>query len=161
MASALLRKRQKEAEHGTAGTLGENRFLAPLRLFLLFIFFDLDSSADLLRAISSQHQRPPLATAAQPGASNQPARASGSPSSSESGDSYHSNPWGPAESDEDPYEGYLISYSHADLLVFHRERDEAREELGDVSKKFGIEQAEWEDQRKQLCDAVTSLIFSV
>jgi hypothetical protein len=73
MASALLKKRQKEAEHGTAGTLGENRFLAPLRLFLLFIFFDLDSSADLLRevrAISSQHQCPPPATATQPGVSN-------------------------------------------------------------------------------------------
>ena len=51
-------------------------------------------------------------------------------------------------------------YSHEEALKFCQERDEAWEELGDVSKKFGIEQAEWEDQRKQLCDAITGLISS-
>ena len=50
-------------------------------------------------------------------------------------------------------------YAHEEALSFRKERDEARRELGDVSKQFGIEQAEWEDQRKQLCDAITGLII--
>ena len=52
-----------------------------------------------------------------------------------------------------------LPYGHEEALVFRQERDEARRELGEVSKQFGIEQAEWEDQRKQFCDAITCMNF--
>ena len=95
----------------------------------------------------------------QPGTSNRPAPDSGSPSSSsssDSGDSHNLDSRGPAElADENP------PYTHEEALRIRKERDEAREELGEVSKQFGIAQAEWEDQRKQLCDAITGLMSFV
>ena len=113
--------------------------------------FDFSSSFIRIRVISSsQYHLLPPATAAQPGTPS-----SSSSGSSSSSSSYHPNPWGPAE----PADAHH-PYSHEEALKFRQERDEAREELGDVSKKFGIEQAEWEDQRKQLCDAITGLISS-
>ena len=94
----------------------------------------------------------------QPGTSN-PVPVSGSSSSSsssESDNSHNPNPRGLAElADENP------PYTHEEALRFCKERDEARKELGDVSKQFGIAQAEWEDQRKQLCDAITGLMSFV
>jgi hypothetical protein len=37
---------------------------------------------------------------------------------------------------------------------FKAERDETRRELGDVSKKAGIAELEWEHQRKQLLETI-------
>ena len=47
-----------------------------------------------------------------------------------------------------------FQYSHWEALTFRQERDTIREEYSTVSKKFGIEQAEWEHERKQFCDAI-------
>ena len=148
VASILPTGRLKEAEHRAAGVVGTIRLFAPLQLSCSSLSFDFSSSFIRIRVISSSqyHLLPPM-TAAQPGTPS-----SGSSSSSSS---YHSNPWGSAE----PADAYHL-YSHEEALKFRQERDEAREELGDVSKKFGIDQAEWEDQRKQLCDAITGLISS-
>jgi hypothetical protein len=46
-------------------------------------------------------------------------------------------------------------YTHWEALAFRQERDTIREEYSTVSKKFGIEQAEWEHERKQFCDAIS------
>ena len=151
VASVLPTGRLKEAEHRAAGVVGTIRLFAPLQLSCSSLSFDFSSSFIRIRVISSsQYHLLPPATAAQPGTPS-----SGSSGSSSSSSSYHSNPWGPAE----PADAHH-PYSHEEALKFRQERDEAREELGDVSKKFGIEQAEWEDQRKQLCDAITGLISS-
>ena len=48
-----------------------------------------------------------------------------------------------------------FQYSHWEALTFRQERDTIREEYSTVSKKFGIEQAEWEHERKQFCDAIS------
>jgi hypothetical protein len=45
-------------------------------------------------------------------------------------------------------------YSDHDAGRFKAERDETRRELGDVSKKAGIAELEWEHQRKQLLEAI-------
>jgi hypothetical protein len=45
-------------------------------------------------------------------------------------------------------------YSDRDTHQFKAERDETRRELGDVSKKAGIAELEWEHQRKQLLEAI-------
>jgi hypothetical protein len=45
-------------------------------------------------------------------------------------------------------------YSDRDARRFKAERDETRRELGDVSKKDGIAELEWEHQRKQLLEAI-------
>jgi hypothetical protein len=45
-------------------------------------------------------------------------------------------------------------YSDRDAHRFKAERDETRLELGDVSKKAGITELEWEHQRKQLLEAI-------
>jgi hypothetical protein len=45
-------------------------------------------------------------------------------------------------------------YSDRDARRFEVERDETRRELGDVSKKAGIAELEWEHQRKQLLGAI-------
>jgi hypothetical protein len=122
--------------------------LPPCNFLVHLLVSIFPSSFIRIRVISSsQYHLLPPATAAQPGTPS-----SGSSSSSSS---YHSNPWGPAE----PADAHHL-YSHEEALKFRQERDEAREELGDVSKKFGIDQAEWEDQRKQLCDVITGLISS-
>jgi hypothetical protein len=47
-------------------------------------------------------------------------------------------------------------YSDRDVRRFKAERDETRRELGDVSKKAGITELEWEHQRKQLVEAIDS-----
>jgi hypothetical protein len=45
-------------------------------------------------------------------------------------------------------------YNDRDARRFKAERDETRRELGDVSKKAGIAELEWEHQRKQLLEAI-------
>jgi hypothetical protein len=45
-------------------------------------------------------------------------------------------------------------YTDRDAHRFKAERDETRRELGDVSKKAGITELEWEHQRKQLLEAI-------
>jgi hypothetical protein len=45
-------------------------------------------------------------------------------------------------------------YSDRDTRRFKTERDETRRELGDVSKKAGIVELEWEHQRKQLPEGI-------
>jgi hypothetical protein len=45
-------------------------------------------------------------------------------------------------------------YSDRDARRFKAERDETKRELGDVSKKAGIAELEWEHQRKQLLEAI-------
>jgi hypothetical protein len=45
-------------------------------------------------------------------------------------------------------------YSDRDARRFKAERDETRRELGDISKKAGIAELEWEHQRKQLLEAI-------
>ena len=131
---------------------GYDLAFCPLCNFLVHLLISIFPSSFIrIRVISSsQYHLLPPATAAQPGTPS-----SSSSGSSSSSSSYHPNPWGPAE----PADAHH-PYSHEEVLKFRQERDEAREELGDVSKKFGIDQAEWEDQRKQFCDAITGLISS-
>jgi hypothetical protein len=45
-------------------------------------------------------------------------------------------------------------YSDRDARKFKAEHDESRRELGDVSKKAGIAELEWEHQRRQLLEAI-------
>jgi hypothetical protein len=45
-------------------------------------------------------------------------------------------------------------YTDCDARRFKAERDETQRELGDVSKKAGIAELEWEHQRKQLLEAI-------
>jgi hypothetical protein len=45
-------------------------------------------------------------------------------------------------------------YSDRDARRFKVERDETRRKLGDVSKKVGIAELEWEHQRKQLLETI-------
>jgi hypothetical protein len=45
-----------------------------------------------------------------------------------------------------------VPYGECDALRFKAERDESRRELGEVSKKAGIAELEWEHQRKQLLE---------
>jgi hypothetical protein len=45
-------------------------------------------------------------------------------------------------------------YTDRDARRFKADRDETRRELGDVSKKAGIAELEWEHQRKQLLQAI-------
>jgi hypothetical protein len=45
-------------------------------------------------------------------------------------------------------------YSDRDTRRFKAECDETQRELGDVSKKAGIAELEWEHQRKQLLETI-------
>jgi hypothetical protein len=45
-------------------------------------------------------------------------------------------------------------YTDRDARRFKAEHDETRCELGDVSKKAGIAELEWEHQRKQLLEVI-------
>jgi hypothetical protein len=45
-------------------------------------------------------------------------------------------------------------YSDRDACRFKAEHDETRRELGDVSKKAGIAELEWEHQRKLLLEII-------
>jgi hypothetical protein len=47
-----------------------------------------------------------------------------------------------------------LRYSDRDARRFKAERDETRCELEAVSKKAGIDELEWEHQRKQLLEAI-------
>jgi hypothetical protein len=47
-----------------------------------------------------------------------------------------------------------VPYGELDALRFKEELETARRELEDVSKKVGIAELEWEDQRKQLLEAI-------
>jgi hypothetical protein len=47
-----------------------------------------------------------------------------------------------------------VPYGEVDALRFKEELETARRELEDVSKKAGIAELEWEDQRKQLLEAI-------
>jgi hypothetical protein len=54
-----------------------------------------------------------------------------------------------------------VPYGELDALRFKAELETAQRELEDVSKKAGIAELEWEDQRKQLLDTIdgTALEF--
>jgi hypothetical protein len=47
-----------------------------------------------------------------------------------------------------------VPYGELDALGFKEELETARRELEDVSKKAGIAELEWEDQRKQLLETI-------
>jgi hypothetical protein len=47
-----------------------------------------------------------------------------------------------------------VPYGEEDALRFKEELKASRRELEDVSKKAGIAELEWEDQRKQLLEAI-------
>jgi hypothetical protein len=47
-----------------------------------------------------------------------------------------------------------LPYGERDALRFKAERDETRRELGEVSKKAGIAELEWEHQHKQLLETI-------
>jgi hypothetical protein len=47
-----------------------------------------------------------------------------------------------------------VPYGEEDALRFREELEASRRELEDVSKKAGITELEWEDQRKQLLEAI-------
>jgi hypothetical protein len=47
-----------------------------------------------------------------------------------------------------------VSYGEEDALRFREELEASRRELEDVSKKAGIAELEWEDQRRQLLEAI-------
>jgi hypothetical protein len=47
-----------------------------------------------------------------------------------------------------------VPYGEEDALRFKEELETARRELEDVSKKAGIAELEWEDQRKQLLETI-------
>jgi hypothetical protein len=47
-----------------------------------------------------------------------------------------------------------VPYGELDALLFKAELEVAQRELEDVSKKAGIAELEWEDQRKQLLETI-------
>jgi hypothetical protein len=47
-----------------------------------------------------------------------------------------------------------VPYGELDALCFKAELEAAQRELEDVSKKAGIAELEWEDQRKQLLETI-------
>jgi hypothetical protein len=47
-----------------------------------------------------------------------------------------------------------VPYGELDALRFKAELEVAQRELEDVSKKAGIAELEWEDQRKQLLETI-------
>jgi hypothetical protein len=47
-----------------------------------------------------------------------------------------------------------VPYGEVDALRFKEELEASRHELEDVSKKAGLAELEWEDQRKQLLEAI-------
>jgi hypothetical protein len=50
-----------------------------------------------------------------------------------------------------------VSYGELDALRFKAELETAQRELEDVSKKAGIAELEWEDQRKQLLETIDGI----
>jgi hypothetical protein len=63
------------------------------------------------------------------------------------------NPALPDDSSES-YNYSPLPYSERDALRFKAEHDETRRELGEVSKKAGIAELEWEHQHKQLLETI-------
>jgi hypothetical protein len=63
---------------------------------------------------------------------------------------------------DDSSESYNYSpsrYGVRDALRFKAEHDESRRELGEVSKKAGIAELEWEHQCKQLLETIDGKSF--
>jgi hypothetical protein len=52
-----------------------------------------------------------------------------------------------------------VPYGELDALRFKAELEVAQRELEDVSKKAGIAELEWEDQRKQLLTTIDGIAF--
>jgi hypothetical protein len=52
-------------------------------------------------------------------------------------------------------------YNERGALRFKAERDETWRELEDVSKKVGIAELEWEQQRKQLLETIDDKSFDL
>jgi hypothetical protein len=50
-----------------------------------------------------------------------------------------------------------VPYGELDALLFKAELEVAQRELEDVSKKAGIPELEWEDQRKQLLATIDGI----
>jgi hypothetical protein len=50
-----------------------------------------------------------------------------------------------------------VPYGELDTLRFKADLEEAQRELEDVSKKAGIAELEWEDQRKQLLATIDGI----
>jgi hypothetical protein len=63
------------------------------------------------------------------------------------------NPALPDDSSES-YNYSPLPYGERDALRFKAESDESRRELGEVFKKAGITELEWEHQRKQLLETI-------
>jgi hypothetical protein len=53
----------------------------------------------------------------------------------------------------------LVPYGELDALRFKAELEVAQRELEDVSKKAGIAELEWEDQRKQLLATIDGTLL--
>jgi hypothetical protein len=61
----------------------------------------------------------------------------------------------PLPDDSSESDGHsLVPYGELDTLRFKSELETAQRELEDVSKKAGIAELEWEDQRKQLLETI-------
>jgi hypothetical protein len=61
----------------------------------------------------------------------------------------------PLPDDSSESDGHsLVPYGELDALRFKAELETAQRELEDVSKKAGIAELEWEDQRKQLPETI-------
>jgi hypothetical protein len=54
-----------------------------------------------------------------------------------------------------------VPYGEVDALHFKEELEASRRELEDVSKKAGVAELEWEDQRKQLLEAIDGTALKV
>jgi hypothetical protein len=54
-----------------------------------------------------------------------------------------------------------VPYGEVDALHFKEELEASRRELEDVSKKAGVAELEWEDQRKQLLEAIDGMALKV
>jgi hypothetical protein len=52
-----------------------------------------------------------------------------------------------------------VPYGELDALRFKAELEVAQRELEDVSKKAGIAELEWEDQRKQLLETIDGTVL--
>ena len=98
------------------------------------------------------------------GPSAVPAPVPGSPP----GSSDHSGSEDGSSSSDD--EVSLPPYTHEEVNKLRAERDSVHDELGEVSKKFGIAELEWEDERRQylariagrgICKYFSSHIHSV
>jgi len=132
MASILPKMKQKGAERHAVNALGEDHPFAPLQFYYPFIFHALSFS--LVRQDESYYHQPdhllPPMAATEPG----------TPSCGSS------NSLGSS--------GSHLPYTHEEALAFLKGKDKAREELGNVSRQSGVEQAKWEDQWKQFYNAI-------